>query len=93
MLVNFLLDIVIFLIKIVVGFFPDSDFWPLPAGFYSAVSWTTEQINTARMFMPDNFVPNVAAAVTFVFAVNVWVLPWLWARGAKLPFASLIKRS
>lgn len=78
--------------QILLTILPDSTFLPLPSGVTSAFSWLGSVAGTAAAIMPDNFFSNIAAALTFVVAVNTFVIPWLAARNFKLPFTGIFGR-
>ena len=66
--------------------------WDLPAGVASAFSSLGAFIGQASAILPDGVLANLAAASAFVLTVQIFALPWLVARGFRLPFAALTKK-
>jgi len=62
--------------------------WAFPAGLSSMFTSLGSFIGTVSVILPDGVLSNMAAAMTFVFAVQVFILPWLAARHFRLPFAA-----
>jgi len=90
MLVNFLLSIIVFIAGLIIGLLPGRDFIPIPSGITDAFGFITDMVSSFMMFVPTGFVSNLAAAIAVVFAANLFVIPWLVARKARLPFRKAV---
>ncbi len=91
MLISALLWLLAFIAGVFVSILPASTFWPLPSGLTDGLTWLGTQIGIAGAFLPDGTLANMAAALTLVVSVNLFVLPWLAARNFRLPFAAMTK--
>jgi len=74
--------------KFFAALLPSATFWPLPTGLTDALEWIATPFAYAGAFLPDGMLSTAFAALSLLLAVNLFVLPWLWARGFRLPFAA-----
>jgi len=91
MLISLLLNVISIVAQIFQSFLPSASFWPLPTGITDAATWLGARIGTAAAFLPSGVLTNLTLALTLLAAVKLFVIPWLAARGFRLPFAAMTK--
>jgi len=92
MIINVFLWIITLIVTVFVALLPDASIWPLPQGLTDGLEFLGDQVASLAAILPDNTLNNLVAALTLVITANLLVIPWLAARGFRLPFAAMTKR-
>lgn len=87
MIIDLFLAILGYIGLAVASILPLGSAYPLPQGLQDALTFISTPISFGAAFLPSGVMATGATALTALLAVNLIVLPFLWARHFRLPFA------